>query len=172
MTTNGDRSAIESAVPIPVSLPGPPAAVDMGPVASGSSSKRMRDRGRIASLAVVAATGMAIGLGLGAAVATTVPPATQARDARSPLAATSSWGSEPGGSERAERVIAAVLAAAPRCTPEIRMAGAPAAERTEFLDEARRFAAEASERGLRSVRWKVIERHGRLFGVLYGERCE
>jgi hypothetical protein len=74
---------------------------------------------------------------------------------------------------RGERIVAGVLAAAPECEPDIRMAGAPASEREEFLREARRLAAEAAEdQGLVNVVWRVIERDGRLYGVLYGERCD
>lgn len=126
------------------------------------------------TLSLAAAAGVAIGLGLGALVPTTAAP-TEAGEGRSLVLASGGSGSasEPGGIDRAEQVISAVLAAAPRCTPDIRMAGAPVAERSGFLEEARRLAAEASDaQGLRSVRWGVIERDGRLFGVLYGERCE
>jgi hypothetical protein len=120
--------------------------------------------------------GVAIGLGLGRGglVPTTASP-TEVGQGGSRVVASGGSGaaSELGGIDRAEQVISAVLAAAPRCTPEIRMAGAPVAERTDFLEEARRFAAEASyAQGVRSVRWRVIQLDGRLFGVLYGERCE
>lgn len=159
----------DSALPfVPVSVNAPPFGIEGEP-------RRVPVRGRIASLAVVGAAGVALGAGLGAAAAATVSPVTEARDARSPIAMSGTFGSASGseGSDRADQVIAAVLAAAPRCTPEIRMAGAPSAERTEFLEDARRLALEASEvQGLRSVSWRVIERGGRVFGVLYGERCD
>jgi hypothetical protein len=156
-------------------LPPVPAPVNPPPFAIEGEPRRVPGRGRIASLAVVGAAGVALGVGLGAAAAATVSPATEARDARSPTATSGSFASASGagGSDRADQVIAAVLAAAPRCTPEIRMAGAPSAERTEFVEEARRLALDASEvHHLRSVRWRVIERGGRIFGVLYGERCD
>ena len=126
------------------------------------------------SLAAAAGVAVGLGLGLGALVPTPAAP-TEVRDGRSLVLASggSASVSERGGFDRADRVIAAVLAAAPRCTPEIRIAGAPVAEHSGFLKEARRLAAEASDaQGLRSVRWRVIERDGRLFGILYGERCE
>lgn len=121
------------------------------------------------------AIGMAASLALGIAVGTTIAAPLEERDARSPIVAsgTSELAVGPTGSARGDQVISAVLAAAPRCTPEIRMAGAPAAERVEFLEQARQLATEASNvDGLRFVRWRVIERDGRLFGVLYGERCD
>ncbi len=116
-----------------------------------------------------------LGMLLGATLFATRVPAATRPDGRG-LARFPTGGSESfpslTGAERAERVIAAVLAAAPACTPEIRMAGAPASKRGEFIEDAERLAAEASdEQGLRSVRWKVTERDGQLFGVLYGERC-
>lgn len=126
------------------------------------------------SLGLVGVLGIALGVLVGTALDPSAPSAAGA-DRREP-AGVAIGGAPPvrdlTGTERAERVIAAVLAAAPACTPEIRMAGAPASERGEFIDEAERLANEASdEQGLRSVRWKVTERDGRLFGVLYGERC-
>ena len=126
------------------------------------------------SFGVVGVLGLVLGVLLGAALAPGAPAAARP-DPEEP-AGLAIGGAPPvpdlTGGERAERVIAAVLAAAPACTPEIRMAGAPASERGEFLEEAELLATEASdEQGLRSVRWKVTERDGRLFGVLYGERC-
>lgn len=121
------------------------------------------------------AVGMAGGLALGIVVDKTTATPIDTRDARPPIVASGTSGLAVGsdGSERGEQVISAVLAAAPRCTPDIRMAGAPASEHVEFLEEARQLATEASNvDGLRNVRWRVIERDGRLFGVLYGERCE
>lgn len=173
MITRGDRSTAELGVPTAAaSLPPAPPSVDVPPFASGPP--RTRGRRRVVTLSLAAAVGVAVGLGLGALVPTTAAP-TEVRDGRSLVLASggSASVSERGGFDRADRVIAAVLAAAPRCTPDIRMAGAPVAERSGFLEEARRLAAEASDaQGLRSVRWRVIERDGRLFGVLYGERCE
>jgi hypothetical protein len=127
------------------------------------------------SFASVGVLCVVLGVLLGAALfPTPVPAATRPvgkEPAHLPTGGSESFPSLTGA-ERAERVIAAVLAAAPACTPEIRMAGAPASERGEFIEDAERLAAEASdEQGLRSVRWKVTERDGRLFGVLYGERC-
>jgi hypothetical protein len=123
---------------------------------------------------LVGAVGVAVGLGLGVVVAAALPRNTDARAVASsiPVSGGSVSASGSEGLDRAERVISSVLESAPRCTPEIRMAGAPAAERERFLEEARHLAAEASEmQGLEHVRWRVIERDGRLFGVLYGERC-
>ena len=121
------------------------------------------------------AAGMVAGLALGAVIDKATATPIDTRDARAPIVAsgTSGLAVGPKGGERGEQVISAVLAAAPRCTPDIRMAGAPASEHVEFLEEARQLATEASNvDGLRNVRWRVIERDGRLFGVLYGERCE
>lgn len=116
-----------------------------------------------------------LGMLLGAALfATRVPAATRPEGKELAHLPTGDSESFPSltGAERAERVIAAVLAAAPACRPEIRMAGAPASKRGEFIEDAERLATEASdEQGLRSVHWKVTERDGQLFGVLYGERC-
>ena len=125
-------------------------------------------------LSLAAGLGVAIGLGLGGLVRTIAAP-TEAGEGGSLVVASGGSGaaSELGRIDRAEQVISGVLAAAPRCTPEIRMAGASVAERRDFLEEARRLAAEASDaQGLQSVRWRVIQLDGRLFGVLYGERCE
>jgi GMP synthase PP-ATPase subunit len=74
---------------------------------------------------------------------------------------------------RAERIVADILASAPECEPAIRIAGAPAEEREEFLRDAERLAIEAVEQqGLLNVVWRVVEREGRLYGVLYGESCD
>ena len=175
MTESGDGSAIGSAVPITVpSLPRPPASTELPPLETDRRQARVRTGARVVSLALAGVLGVALGVLLGAALVSGVPPAASSDRDAAAVHPTVGAPPVPGltGAQRAERVIAVVLAAAPTCTPEIRMAGAPASERSEFMEEAERLATEASdEQGLRSVHWKVIERDGRLFGVLYGERC-
>lgn len=154
-------------------LPAAPVSVDVRPDPSGATSRRTSRPRRIVAPWLVGAVGVAVGLGLGVAA----PAPSRSTDARAvassiPVSGGSGAASGSEGLDRAERVISAVLDSAPRCTPEVRMAGAPATEREGFLEEARHLAAEASEvQGLEYVRWRVIERDGRLFGVLYGERC-
>jgi hypothetical protein len=156
-------------------LPSPPASTPLPPLETDHRRAPVRTGARVVSLGVVGALGVVLGALLGAVLfATRVPAATRPEGQEPAQLATGGSPSIPDltGAERAERAIAAVLAAAPACTPEIRMAGAPATERGEFIEQAERLATEASvDQGLRSVRWKVIERGGRLFGVLYGERC-
>ena len=169
-------SAIELSEPrAAASLPAAPPSVGLLAAFAGRA-RRERGRRRVAGMSLAAAVGVAIGLGLGlGALATPAALPTEAREGHPLVPASGGSGAVSGadGLERAHRVIAAVLAAAPRCTPEIRIAGAPVAEQQEFLDQARRLATEASDaQDLRSVRWRVVERGGRLFGVIYGERCE
>jgi len=176
MITSDDGSAVEhTASAVATTLPAAPASADARPDPREASSQRAtRPRGRVAVWLAVT-VGMAGGLALGIVVGTTIATPVETRDPRSPIVAsgTSELAVGSNGSDRGEQVISAVLAAAPRCTPDIRIAGAPASEHVEFLEEARQLATEASSvDGLRNVRWRVIERDGRLFGVLYGERCE
>lgn len=157
-------------------LPRPPASRQWPRVETDRREAPAWTGARVVSLGLVGILGIAVGVLLGAALfETPVQAATRVGGKERVLPATS--GSiqfqDLAGAERAERVIAAVLAAAPACTPEIRMAGAPASEHAEFIEEAERLATDASdEQGLKSVRWKVTERDGQLFGVLYGERCD
>jgi hypothetical protein len=176
MISNDDGSAVEHTAPaVATTLPPVPASARARPDPGEAPSQRAaRPRGRPAVWLAVA-VGMAAGLALGIVVGTTIATRIDTRDARSPIVVSGTSGLAAGsnGSDRGEQVISAVLAAAPRCTPDIRIAGAPAAERVEFLEQARELATEASSvDGLRNVQWRVIERDGRLFGVLYGERCD
>ena len=173
MATGADGSAIGTSVPI--GIPSPPPVSAARPQLERDRRPPTRTAAPALTLGRVGLLGAVLGGLLGATLLSSAP--TAARDARARPAGPAIVGGLPTpdltGAERAERAIAAILAAAPACTPEIRMAGAPASERDEFAEEAERLAAEASgEQGLSSVRWKVIERDGRLFGVLYGERCD
>ena len=156
-------------------LPSPPASSQWPRVETDRREAPARTRARVVSFGSVGVLCVVLGMLLGATLLSTrVPAATRPQSEELTRLATGDSPRTPDltGAERAERVIAAVLAAAPACTPEIRMAGAPASERAEFFEDAERLATEASdEQGLRSVRWKVTERDGQLFGVLYGERC-
>lgn len=168
MSTSGIPGTASPLPSAPASTPRSPLGID-GPRAPGWTAARIASVGLVGVLSVV------LGALLGATLLSTrLPAAARPQGAELPRLATGDTASTSDltGAKRAERVIAAVLAAAPACTPEIRMAGAPASERVEFTADAERLATEASdEQGLSSVRWKVTERGGRIFGVLYGERC-
>jgi len=131
-------------------------------------------RRRVASLTLVGVVGVALGAVLGV-VATPASPASIRGTENPTVFASQSRGSgvDAEGIARAERIVADVLAAAPECEPDIRLAGAPVEEREEFLREAEQLATVATEvQGLRNVVWRVVERDGHLYGVLYGERCD
>jgi hypothetical protein len=175
MTGGAHGSAIGSSVPIGIpSLPRPPASAEP-PGLERDGRRPPTGAARILTLGSVGVLSAVLGGLLGATLLSSAPAAARADRARpaGPAIVRALPTPDLTGAERAERAISAILAAAPACTPEIRMAGAPASERAEFTEEAERMAAEASgEQGLSNVRWKVIERDGRLFGVLYAERCE
>ena len=175
MIPSTDRSAVESTATA-TTLPRPPASDRRQ---RGEAERREAPawvKARVMRSVPVGVLCVVLGILIGAMLpSAAIPAATRPHGGELSRRATGDrpWIQDLTGAERAERVIAAVLAAAPECTPEIRMAGAPAAERGEFIEDAERLATEASgEQGLTSVRWHLTERDGRLFGVLYGERCD
>jgi hypothetical protein len=126
----------------------------------------------IGSLALAGAVGAALATGLGAVTRPASPASIPGKEITTTFSQTRGSGGDVEATRRAQRIVADVLAAAPECEPDIRMAGAPADEREEFLRKAEQLAAEAAEeQGLHNVVWRVVERDGRLYGVLYGERC-
>src|SRR5688500_11110572 len=122
MTTSADGSATGSAVPVTVpSLPHPPASAGLPPLEADRRPAPVRTEARVVSLGLVGVLGVALGVLVGAAVVPSAPAAARSDREEAAIRATVDAPPVPDltGAQRAERVIVAVLAAAPACTPEI-----------------------------------------------------
>jgi len=76
------------------------------------------------------------------------------------------------GRTRGERVVEAVLEAAPQCIPRIEIGRAPIEERKSFMMATRHRVHGAEARsGLLNIEAKVERFGGWLYGVVYAEGC-
>ncbi len=80
---------------------------------------------------------------------------------------------DPQGRTRGERIVEALLEAAPNCMPVIETGDAPVAERKAFRAATAHMVhrAQAFQR-LLNVEYRVERFGDRLYGVIYGERYE